>query len=250
MASKKFLNSLLSANRLAKHIGYRNFLQSFNKGLEMRITEKVPQGRVLVLSPHPDDDAFGCGGSLYKHALNGSEIRVVYFTGGNLKDPSSSEKTRGLEAKKALEVLGINDFVFGELEDGDILAKTAQALIKKEILDFKPDIIYLPTEIDDHADHREVTKGAKGALKEIEKGLGELDLYFYEIWAPLYPNRIVTIDSGVKLKAIRCHESQLKDRAYDKAILGLNTYRGEIFGAGAPAEAFWVIKGDLWMKLP
>ena len=38
--------------------------------------------KVLVLSPHPDDEALGCGGMLARHALAGDEIYVIFLTSG------------------------------------------------------------------------------------------------------------------------------------------------------------------------
>lgn len=63
---------------------------------ELKITQKP--GRVLVFSPHPDDDVIGMGGTISKYAQNGVIVDVCYMTGGQ-------NKTRVLEAVKALEVL-------------------------------------------------------------------------------------------------------------------------------------------------
>jgi len=52
------------------------------------VASQVPAGRVLVLSPHPDDEAIGMGGTLAMHAAGGSEVTVVYLTdGGGLDEP-------------------------------------------------------------------------------------------------------------------------------------------------------------------
>jgi glucosamine-6-phosphate deaminase len=63
---------------------------------ELKITQK--SGRVLVFSPHPDDDVIGMGGTISKYAQNGVIVDVCYMTGGQ-------NKTRVQEAVKALEVL-------------------------------------------------------------------------------------------------------------------------------------------------
>jgi len=38
--------------------------------------------RVLVLSPHPDDESIGCGGTLNKHVESGDDIFVLFLTSG------------------------------------------------------------------------------------------------------------------------------------------------------------------------
>ncbi len=40
--------------------------------------------RVIVFSPHPDDDVISMGGALYKLVQNGNEIVVAYMTSGNI----------------------------------------------------------------------------------------------------------------------------------------------------------------------
>ncbi len=46
---------------------------------------KLPRGkRVLVFSPHPDDDVISMGGILRKLVENGNEITVAYQTSGNI----------------------------------------------------------------------------------------------------------------------------------------------------------------------
>ncbi len=54
-------------------------------GARIRGKSKLPTGlRVLVFSPHPDDDVISMGGILHKLAQNGNEITVAYMTSGNI----------------------------------------------------------------------------------------------------------------------------------------------------------------------
>jgi glucosamine-6-phosphate deaminase len=60
--------------------------QVFNTlGSRIRGRSKLPRGkRVVVFSPHPDDDVISMGGILHKLALNENEITVAYMTSGNI----------------------------------------------------------------------------------------------------------------------------------------------------------------------
>jgi hypothetical protein len=73
-------------------------------------------------------------------------------------------------------------------------------------------------------------------------------LLAYEVWTPLQEyDRVEDITPTMrrKLHAVRCHRSQLAGFRYDRAVRGLNIYRGsmtigcrfaEVFQAVAPSE--------------
>src|SRR5262245_23863247 len=46
------------------------------------LLEKPEGTRVLVVAPHADDEALGCGGTLAKHHIAGDRITVVFMTDG------------------------------------------------------------------------------------------------------------------------------------------------------------------------
>ena len=94
--------------------------------------------RVLVLSPHPDDESIACSG-LIQHALEaGAQVRVLWMTAGdhNIVGPPLFWRTapvtpaqfRGIghkrmqEAKNAAHVLGLssNDLIFLGYPDGGL----------------------------------------------------------------------------------------------------------------------------------
>ena len=54
-------------------------------GAKIRGRSKLPRGkRILVFSPHPDDDVISMGGILHKLALNENTMTVAYMTSGNI----------------------------------------------------------------------------------------------------------------------------------------------------------------------
>ena len=54
-------------------------------GAKIRGRSKLPSGaRIVVFSPHPDDDVISMGGILHKLAENQNRITVAYMTSGNI----------------------------------------------------------------------------------------------------------------------------------------------------------------------
>lgn len=63
----------------------------------------------------------------------------------------------------------------------------------------------------------------------------------YQIWTPIarYDSAVdITSTMRDKLRAIRCHTSQMSDLHYDRAIEGLNRYRGAFACRSGYAEVF------------
>lgn len=199
--------------------------------------------RVLVVSPHPDDEAIGCGGTLHRHAEEGSEIRVVFLTsgeqGGHGVPPSTAGPQREEEAARAAEILGIDLLDFWRYTDGALKANASIVERLRELLrTWQPGIVYAPHLGEMHTDHRAT---ARITLRASE-GLG-IESRFFEVWTPLQRmDEIVDISPfiDVKLAAIRAYESQCDVLSFDEAFLGLARYRGEMFSwpGGRYAEIF------------
>ena len=45
--------------------------------------------RICVVSPHPDDDVLGCGGTLALASANGAALCILYVTDGAASHPGS-----------------------------------------------------------------------------------------------------------------------------------------------------------------
>ena len=78
--------------------------------------ERIEQWRgktIMVFTPHPDDDLFGCGGTLALLAKTGNKIIIVIYTNdnkGSFDLEMTSERLariRKAEEEAAMDVLGI-----------------------------------------------------------------------------------------------------------------------------------------------
>lgn len=202
--------------------------------------------RVLVISPHPDDESIGCGGTLRKHVAAGDLVRAVFLTsgekGGHGRNEEETARQREQEARIAADVLGIGEIEFLRLPDGAVRAtQTAVSRLRQSLINWKPQVIYLPHAEEAHTDHRAAVRLLKQALSELKRYAPRI--LMYEIWTPLQQlSEIVDITPFVPVKreAIRAHRSQCAVMDFVAAALGLNRYRGEMhcWPDGDYAEVF------------
>jgi bacillithiol biosynthesis deacetylase BshB2 len=103
--------------------------------------------QLLVVFPHPDDEAFGVSGTIATHAENGTPVTYACLTlgemGRNMGNPlftnrENLPKIRKEELKNAAEAIGIGDLrMLGfrdktvEFEDDEKLAKVMSDLIEE-----------------------------------------------------------------------------------------------------------------------
>jgi LmbE family N-acetylglucosaminyl deacetylase len=202
---------------------------------------------VVVIAPHPDDESIGCGGTLSLHTLKGDRVTAVYLTSGEfgLKQmpPAEACLTREAEARKAAKILGLADPLFLRLPDWQLAdhletaARSLAPLLKRE----SPELIYVPHPLEWHPDHKAAVRICWAALDQINQCP---TVRAYEIWTPLSVfDHLENVDSTMphKLRAIRAHRSQLAQLPYDRAIRGLNEYRGTISGRCRFAEVFQIL---------
>jgi N-acetylglucosamine malate deacetylase 1 len=205
--------------------------------------------RVLVLSPHPDDESIGCGGTLRKHVVEGDEVRVVFLTSGEAGGPKhldrrETARVREAEARRAAEVLGIAEVEFWREPDGGLSPSDAVvARLRDLIASWLPETLYVTHSREMHADHRAAARVVRRALGGYPERLPRPAAWGFEVWTPIQRlHRIVDISPHVeaKLAAIRAYVSQGDLVAFDDAALALNRYRGELHSwpGGDFAEVF------------
>lgn len=202
--------------------------------------------KVLVIAPHPDDESIGCGGAICLHVKRGDRVSAVFLTSGELglKHLPKREawRIRENEARKAAKVLGLSSLSFLRKSDWqlrDQVKQTATAL-KPIIKEITPDLIYLPHEGEWHPDHKATAPIVRAALAR-----ASIPLRGYEIWSPITKYDDYEDISSVmprKLRALRCHRSQITEFPYVRAITGLNQYRGVIAAKSHFAEVFKTVR--------
>lgn len=210
----------------------------------------APQ-KVLVLAPHPDDEALGCGGTIKLITSAGGTADVVYLTRGELgvepggrPPPQLQEqlaRQRSAEAEAACRILGVRNVRFLQGRDGHLQQEPGlwrdvwEALAADEYRS-----VFCPWQYDGHSDHVAAFGLLLAALRHQPR---QLDVWLYEVWAPLNSNMVLSIDSTIrsKLEAIRAHKSQMATMNYARAFRALAQYRSLFCPSARYAEAFTML---------
>lgn len=192
------------------------------------------RGRVLVLAPHPDDEAAGPGGALAAHSRLGDAIHAAFITSGVHGDllpgraPDEYVDLRRAEAEASAAVLGIGSTEFWGLPDSCTVTHRDLKAVTERLVDLyqrvQPDVIYAPHLGEAHSDHHFVALAAQAALG---RWPGAARLLGYEVWSPMEAGWVLEVTDVYETKraAVRCYPSQLQHTDILSAIEGLNTYR-------------------------
>jgi LmbE family N-acetylglucosaminyl deacetylase len=200
---------------------------------------------VLVISPHPDDESIGPGGSLWLHHQRGDRVSVVHLTSGELGLKHIAREQawalREAEAGEAAAILGIEKTHFLRLPDWGVQEHldVARPRLVEVLLGASPDLIYAPHADDEHPDHAAASPLLLESLRLVPHLAPRI--LTYEVWTPLSRFDHTEDISAVmprKLDAIRAHRSQLEQFRYDRAAEGLAAYRGALAAKCDRAEVF------------
>jgi N-acetylglucosamine malate deacetylase 1 len=209
--------------------------------------------RVLVLSPHPDDESIGCGGTLRKHVVDGDDVVCIFLTsgerGGHGRPPEETRRIREQEATCAAEILGLSSIEFWRERNGGLrITEKLVSRLTEKIRSWSPDILYLPHDREMHPEHRAAVRLVRRVLARIPPP-DRAVVWMFEVWTPLQRmDQIVDISQymDTKIAAVRAHKSQCSVVGFDEACLGLNRYRGELHSwpGGDYAEVFAELRRD------
>ena len=197
-----------------------------------KVMDIPPGQRFLVLSPHPDDDTVGCGGTIVKLLEADKDVRVVYLS-MQVGDFTSDERRK--EIHSALEHLGVKDFSLREASFPTL--QEAIDIISRELRGFDPDAVFAPSPFENHDQHLRTFEAFRSAVERMKVNP---DAILYEIWNPLMPNLLIPVNSAMerKVTAIRDHWTQVREIDYVRVSQGLTGYRAASLALDGYAEAF------------
>ena len=216
--------------------------------------------RLLIVAPHPDDETFGCGGTILRAAREGAEVHWLIVT--TMRGNDSYTELQVAEREALIDAVGEAYGLAGTHQLGfpttgldqlglKVLIDAMGAVIKA----VRPTQIFAPFHHDVHSDHRQVFAAVIASSKWFRYP-GTRRLLSYETLSEtdfsidpsrvFHPTVFVDISSELpgKLEIVSLYPTELGEHPFPRsaeACRSLAILRGSQSGCRA-AEAFQLIR--------
>ncbi|MFY9292621.1 MAG: PIG-L deacetylase family protein [Methylorubrum rhodinum] len=225
----------------------------------------VPEGGLVVVAPHPDDESLGCGGLIVQALARGRPVRVVIVSDGCGSHPNSKafphDRLRDLRESETIAAmaalgLGAEHVHFLRLPDGGVpsegpQAEDAAARIAGIAEKAGANAVFVTWKHDPHCDHT-----ASAAIVDLaRKHLPGAAFHAYPVWgwtlpperevgpAPTGCRLSVEDERAAKRRAVEAHASQVSGLIEDDPE-GFQLQPGMIDRLTGPHEWFIALPAD------
>lgn len=214
---------------------------------------------ILVVSPHPDDETLGAGGTLLKMKKQGQQIYWLNITDMKLDDGWDVDRIahRQKQIKEIKSYYGFEGFYnlqllptkLKNLDEGLIIRS-----IKRVYDEVKPEWLMIPGQYDAHSDHRVVYNCCMAAAKTFRAPyinrittmeiVSETD-YGFQV-EKFEPNLFIDITETLeeKIEAMKIYDTEIEEVPFPRSlenIRSLASVRGG-YCTSKYAEAFCIVK--------
>lgn len=206
--------------------------------------EFLSRQRFLVVSPHADDESFGCAGTIARIKDLGGEVYVMVCSVGDLKHYDGKEgivegKTRATELEAVMNYLKVDDWdiLYSDADSHlrldaiprrDLIAKIEQES-KLSYDRLQPTMVAIPVS-SYNQDHEAVFRAAFTAARPgvpsikpfqpLVLGYNNTSLFWSLEREKFHPNFYVDISNYLenKLTALSMHASQMRDPIHHSSV--------------------------------
>ena len=211
--------------------------------------------RVLILCAHPDDEALGCGGTIYKHSSAGDLVKLIVMTNGEDARAVVNEEREDY-LKKSCKILGIesvHSFNFPDNKMDSVPLLDIIQEIEEDCLNFDPHIVYTHALQDLNIDHQITHQVAMTIFRPLPNTSLE-SIFTFEVpssteWAShssrleFSPNHFINIEESYdkKMEALKAYDAEMRDYPHSRSyeyVEALCTVRGAQVGL-KKAESFF-----------
>jgi N-acetylglucosamine malate deacetylase 1 len=212
--------------------------------------------QVMIVAPHPDDEAVGCAGTTLLHAQAGDSVCLAIATDGRqsrvVLDSNEMSRQRRVEAGHAARLLQVDRLEWIGLDEGAWAVSALKDRLKILIEGVKPDIIYAPSRIDFHPEHLRVAHALALALGEAAESRDiATRVRIYQIQVPLNPaliNLVADVSGTLAQReaVLRAYASQTDNIRWCNRQ---KRYSGVWYRSAGHAEVFWEVSAHQYVNL-
>jgi len=221
--------------------------------------------KIMLIAAHPDDELLGCGGTLLYFKDMGYEIKIVFLSDGESSRLKKKDKKKILIKKREQEAIKISkicNFIkpsFARFSDNQLDQISLLKIIKfieKEILKFKPSIIFTHNENDLNIDHKTVFDAVVTATRPSTQTFVN-SIYCFEtpsstennfstLKVKFNPNLFFDITKFInkKLELLKNYKNEIRKYPHSRSLQSVKVlakYRGTQIGTKY-AEAFFLLR--------
>lgn len=214
---------------------------------------------ILVVSPHPDDETLGAGGTLLKLKKQGHTIFWLNITDMKTEDGWDASKVRHRQEQieSIRKFYGFDGFYNLSLRPSHLSSMDESEIIGKIVAvydEVKPEWLMIPGQYDAHSDHRVVYNCCMACAKAFRAPyikrittmeiISETDYGFQKekFEANLYVD--ISEELEEKIEAMKIYDTEIEDVPFPRSldnIRALASVRGG-FCTRRYAEAFCIVK--------
>jgi LmbE family N-acetylglucosaminyl deacetylase len=209
---------------------------------------------VLVIAPHPDDEAIGCAGTILLHKRAGARVAVAHVTDGRTSrafglSADEMARQRRNEAETCARVLRIDALEWIGLRGGEWRDEQLTCALEGLMARLGPALVYAPSRVDFHPEHLQVARAlSRFWTSSLERPAA---VRVYPVQVPLttsLANTVIDVTSEMALacEAMGAFTTQLPNipRAWRQRRYTARRYR-----LGQYAEEFWEISPAVYASL-
>ncbi len=205
--------------------------------------------RVLVVAPHPDDEAIGCAGTILLHRRAGDFVCIAHVTDGSASralglDAVAMRRRRREESEVAAGLLGVQRLEWLGLREGEWTLEQGRAALRAIATDFAPDVCYAPSRLDYHPEHVRAAEALASVLPV--RTLARI----YPVHVPLLGAVNLVADVSSEVARIDAVVAAYRTQASSTARSArLRRYAAGLYGCEHAGETFWDLSAAAYLAL-
>lgn len=190
--------------------------------------------RVLCIAAHPDDETFGPGATLAKHAAAGDAVSIVVFADGLASRGGVTQANiaqRHGMCRRACKIIGTEDVWLHQYADNMMdnlplldVVKHVEIHLKR----FSPTVVYTHWRGDLNVDHSVLHDAVNVACRP-QPGCTVKTLLYFEVpcstaWGGGFePNYFVDVEETIekKIEASKEYASELREAPHPRSLAGI-----------------------------